>query len=114
MIRIAEKPARYPTRLVTRSGDGYVAITLPRDEPNASQRAEVFCDWDEWPLTRMRCLTPRWLPLCLHGVGGLAEPGHDFGMVGGDVVLFGRIVFQIEQHQRDRCIARGDAGIVGW
>ena len=36
--------ARDDIRLVTRSGDGYVAITLPRDEPDASRIAVIFCD----------------------------------------------------------------------
>ena len=31
-------------RLVTRNGDGYAAITLPRDEPYASHNAFDFCD----------------------------------------------------------------------
>ena len=31
-------------RLVTRSGDGYVVITLLRDEPNALHSVVIFCD----------------------------------------------------------------------
>ena len=39
-----EVTARFPARLVALSGDGYVVVTAPRDEPNASERAFNFYD----------------------------------------------------------------------
>ena len=45
-------------RLVTRERDGYVAITLPRDEPNASPSAVLLCDPCD-PLASVCAASPR-------------------------------------------------------